>query len=253
LAPAFPAHAPELCAATFRVYPRGRSVRHRRAACGSHRSACWNVCALLILDTSGPGCLLDCPIKFPPLQPERSYAPYPLFHVRAPGIDLDTPLVAQQPTGTIRGRITDTAQQQPIIGVVVTVAAAVPSRRAALTLRCRSGSRTCCAPTDRYQRPTSVMVAGGDTVVVDVALNRIGGQLVGVVVTDMARSARPTFRRGHDDADDGLLCAVVCDASANGAGGLLRDERRGPGQCQERAHEIMDTAHTTSQAVTVET
>jgi len=31
------------------------------------------------------------------------------------------PLVAQQPTGTVRGRITDNSTQQPIIGVIVSV------------------------------------------------------------------------------------------------------------------------------------
>ncbi|PYO92011.1 MAG: hypothetical protein DMD58_02995, partial [Gemmatimonadetes bacterium] len=31
------------------------------------------------------------------------------------------PLVAQQPTGTIRGRITDNSTQQPIAGVTIAV------------------------------------------------------------------------------------------------------------------------------------
>src|SRR5438552_3890356 len=103
------------------------------------------------------------------------------------------PLVAQQPTGTIRGRITDNSTQQPIAGATVTVAG-----RSALSQRTATGH------SDRG------------------ACNR-------------------------------LLCAVVGDASANGSGGLLGDEWCGPGQCQERARQIMDTAHTTSQAVTVTT
>ncbi len=91
------------------------------------------------------------------------------------------PLGAQQPTGTIRGRVSDAATQQPLSAVSVTVGS-----RAALTQAdgrylitgVRARADTLRARLIGYAsaaRP--VTVAGGDTVVVDLALT---GQAVGL-------------------------------------------------------------------------
>src|SRR2546425_12398717 len=84
------------------------------------------------------------------------------------------PLVAQQPTGTIRGRITDNSTQQPIVGVIVTVGSrsAVTQNDGRFTITgVPSGSDLLRARLIGYLPANQpVMVAGGDTVVVDVAL-----------------------------------------------------------------------------------
>src|SRR5437867_5897349 len=90
-------------------------------------------------------------------------------------------LGAQQPTGAIRGRVSDAATQQPLSAVTVTVGS-----RAALTQAdgrylitgVPAGTDTLRARLIGYAsaaRP--VTVAGGDTVVVDLALT---GQAVGL-------------------------------------------------------------------------
>jgi iron complex outermembrane receptor protein len=97
------------------------------------------------------------------------------------------PLVAQQPTHTIRGRITDNSTQQPIVGVVVTVGG-----RSAITLSdgrytitgVPAGSDLLHARLIGYQPANQpVMVAGDETVVVDVALTASAVGLSAVVVT----------------------------------------------------------------------
>src|SRR6266550_7838135 len=84
------------------------------------------------------------------------------------------PLVAQQPTGTIRGRITDNSTQQPIAGVLVSVgtrsARTESDGRYAIT-GVPSGSDLVHARLIGYVAVSQpVMVAGGDTVAVDLAL-----------------------------------------------------------------------------------
>src|SRR5436309_4297200 len=98
-----------------------------------------------------------------------------------------TPLVAQQPTGTIRGRITDNSTQQPIAGVLVSV-----GTRSVRTLTdgrytitgVPAGSDLVHARLIGYIVATQpVMVAGGDTVAVDLALTAQAVDLSAVVVT----------------------------------------------------------------------
>jgi len=97
------------------------------------------------------------------------------------------PLVAQQPTGTIRGRITDNGTRQPIIGVIVTVGArtAVTQNDGRFTITgVPSGSDLLRARLIGYLPANQpVMVASGDTVVVDVALAPSAVGLSAVVVT----------------------------------------------------------------------
>jgi TonB-linked SusC/RagA family outer membrane protein len=97
------------------------------------------------------------------------------------------PLLAQQPTHTIHGRITDNSTQQPIVGVVVTVGG-----RSAITLSdgrytitgVPAGSDLLHARLIGYQPANQpVMVAGDETVVVDVALTPSAVGLSAVVVT----------------------------------------------------------------------
>src|SRR2546422_2028549 len=97
------------------------------------------------------------------------------------------PLLAQQPTGTIRGRITDNSTQQPIAGVLVSV-----GTRSARTLTdgrytitgVPAGSDLVRARLIGYIAATQpVMVAGGDTVAVDLALTAQAVDLSAVVVT----------------------------------------------------------------------
>src|SRR5881396_4381711 len=74
------------------------------------------------LTPSGPGCLLGIP-------DEGSYRHSLRGRMRRIhclmcallALTWTAPLVAQQPTGTIRGRITDNSTQQPITGATVTV------------------------------------------------------------------------------------------------------------------------------------
>ena len=97
------------------------------------------------------------------------------------------PLVAQQPTGTIRGRITDNSTQQPIVGVIVTVGSrsAVTQNDGRFTITgVPSGSDLLRARLIGYLPANQpVMVAGGDTVVVDVALAASAVGLSAIVVT----------------------------------------------------------------------
>jgi len=97
------------------------------------------------------------------------------------------PLVAQQPTGTIRGRITDNSTQQPVIGVIVSVGgrSAVTQNDGRYTITgVPSGSDLLHARLIGYQPANQpVMVAGDETVVVDVALTASAVNLSAVVVT----------------------------------------------------------------------
>lgn len=91
------------------------------------------------------------------------------------------PLSAQEPTGTIRGRVTDATSQQPLAGVTVSVAnrfaASQPDGRYTLT-NIPAGSHTMRARMIGFaELRQPVMLAGGDTLVVDIALT---GQAVGL-------------------------------------------------------------------------
>src|SRR3989442_6134577 len=96
------------------------------------------------------------------------------------------PLVAQQPTGSIRGRITDNSSQQPIIGAVVTVGgrSAVTGTDGRYTITgVPSGSDLLRARLIGYAPGSQpVMVAAGDTVAVDISLSPSAGGLSGIVV-----------------------------------------------------------------------
>jgi TonB-dependent starch-binding outer membrane protein SusC len=96
------------------------------------------------------------------------------------------PLGAQQPTGTVRGRVTNAATEQPLAGVSVTV-----GRRAAVTRADGGyvvndipvGSDTVRARLIGYAPATqAVTVAGGDTVTVDLAMTPRAVNLASVVV-----------------------------------------------------------------------
>ncbi len=103
------------------------------------------------------------------------------------------PLVAQQPTGTIRGRITDNGTQQPIVGATI----AVGTRSAQTHEDGRytvsgvpTGSELVQVRMIGYaQANQPVMVAGGDTVVVDLALVPQAIGLSAVVVTGYGTQA----------------------------------------------------------------
>ena len=96
-------------------------------------------------------------------------------------------LAAQQPTGTIRGRITDNGTQQPIAGVFVTVGTHSARTQADGSFIIRgvpAGSDLVRARLIGYVAATQpVMIAGGDTVAVDLALNAQAIGLSAVVVT----------------------------------------------------------------------
>ena len=97
------------------------------------------------------------------------------------------PLPAQQPTGTIRGRITDNSTQQPIAGVLVSVgnrsARTQPDGRYTIT-GVPAGSDLVHARLIGYTAVNHpVMVTGGDTVSVDLALDAQALNLSAIVVT----------------------------------------------------------------------
>src|SRR2546428_471196 len=97
------------------------------------------------------------------------------------------PLVAQQPTGTIRGRITDNSTQQPIAGVLVSggnrSARTQPDGRYTIT-GVPAGSDLVHARLIGYTAVNQpVMVTGGDTVSVDLALDAQALNLSAIVVT----------------------------------------------------------------------
>src|SRR5437588_753117 len=96
------------------------------------------------------------------------------------------PLEAQQATGTVRGRVTNAATQQPLAGVWVTV-----GKRAAVTRAdggyvvsdVPAGPDTVHARLIGYAPATQpVTVAGGDTVTVDLAMTPRAVNLASVVV-----------------------------------------------------------------------
>src|SRR5436309_14397182 len=97
------------------------------------------------------------------------------------------PLGAQQPTGTIRGHVTDGATHQPLSGVTV----AVGSRGALTQADGRYLITGVPAGTDTLRTrmigyasaKQSVTVVGGDTVVVDFALSPQAVGLSEIVVT----------------------------------------------------------------------
>ena len=97
------------------------------------------------------------------------------------------PLVAQQATGTIRGRITDNTTQQPIAGVLVSVgtrsARTQPDGRYVIS-GVPAGSDLVHARLIGYVAGSQpVMVAGGDSVAVDLALAPQAVDLSAIVVT----------------------------------------------------------------------
>src|SRR5258705_2312188 len=96
-------------------------------------------------------------------------------------------LAAQQPTGTIRGRITDNDTQQPIIGASVTVGSrsAVTGTDGRYTLTGVPGGSDLLHVRLIGYAPASqpVMVAAGDTVAIDLALNPSAVGLSAIVVT----------------------------------------------------------------------
>src|SRR2546427_6564021 len=85
------------------------------------------------------------------------------------------PLGAQQATGTVRGRVTDGATQQPLSGVTVAVgsrAAQAQNDGRYVITAVPAGSYSVRARVIGYTPATQpVTVAGGDTVVVDFTLN----------------------------------------------------------------------------------
>jgi len=96
------------------------------------------------------------------------------------------PLVAQQPTGTIRGRITDNATQQSIAGVTVTVAGRIaltqPDGRYVISA-VPLGAATVTARIVGYAPALQPVNVTGDTMVVDVALTAQAINLAEIVVT----------------------------------------------------------------------
>jgi len=97
------------------------------------------------------------------------------------------PLAAQQSTGTIRGRIIDNSTQQPIAGVLVTVGArnarTEADGRYTLT-EVPAGSDLVHARLIGYAAASQpVMVAGGETVVLDLTMSQQAVGLNAVVVT----------------------------------------------------------------------
>ena len=97
------------------------------------------------------------------------------------------PLGAQQPTGTIRGRVTDGATQQALSGVTVAVgnrAAQAQNDGRYVITGIPAGSYSVRARVIGYTPATQpVTVAGGDTVVVDLALSPQAVGLSEIVVT----------------------------------------------------------------------
>jgi iron complex outermembrane receptor protein len=97
------------------------------------------------------------------------------------------PVAAQEPTGTIRGRITDNTTQQPISGATVSVSgrSAVTKADGRYTIPgVLAGSDLLRARMIGYTQVSQpIMVAGGDTLVVDVALTGHAVTLSEVVVT----------------------------------------------------------------------
>src|SRR3989442_9243293 len=93
------------------------------------------------------------------------------------------PLLAQQPTGTIRGRITDNSTQQPIAGVLVTVGTHSAQTQADgrfIMSGVPAGSDLVRARLIGYALLTQpVMIAGGDTVAARLALSATAGGLSG--------------------------------------------------------------------------
>ena len=105
----------------------------------------------------------------------------------AGGLVCAAQLGAQQPTGTIRGRVTDNATQQPISAVTVTVGSRAAQTQADgryLIAGVPAGTETLRARIIGYASASQpVTVAGGDTVVVDLALNAQAVGLSEIVVT----------------------------------------------------------------------
>jgi TonB-dependent starch-binding outer membrane protein SusC len=103
------------------------------------------------------------------------------------------PLGAQQPTGTIRGRVTD-ATQQPLSGVTVTVGSRDVRTQAdgRYTMTdVPAGTYTVQARMLGYAQATQpVTVVGGQTVVVDLTLTGQAISLAGIVVTGYGESQK---------------------------------------------------------------
>src|SRR5438876_4476787 len=97
------------------------------------------------------------------------------------------PLLAQQPTGTIRGRVTDATTQQPLAGATISIGthrALSQGDGRYVVAAAPAGTETLRARIIGYASASQpVTVAGGDTVVVDLALNAQAVGLSEIVVT----------------------------------------------------------------------
>src|ERR1041384_986310 len=118
------------------------------------------------------------------------------------------PLSAQQGSGTVRGRVTNAATQQPLAGVSVTV-----GRRAAVTRMdggyvvndVPAGTDTVRARLIGYAPAVqAVTVAGGDTVTLDIAMTARAVNLASVVVVGYGtkRAGDVTGSQSQLSADD---------------------------------------------------
>src|SRR5260370_14810586 len=147
------------------------------------------------------------------------------------------PLGAQQPTGMIRGRVSDGATQQPVSAATVRVAGR--SARTAVDGRyliagLAAGSYTLNARLIGYGSASQpVTVAGGDTVVVDLAMTRqavglsevvgtgYGPQLAGNVTAAQSQVHAQDFNTGTNASPQQLI--------ANKAAGLQIADNNEPG------------------------
>src|SRR5437667_2332164 len=97
------------------------------------------------------------------------------------------PLLAQQPTGTIRGRVTDATTQQPLAGATISIGthrALSPVDGRYVVAAAPAGTCSSRARLIGYARAAQqVTVAGGDTLVVDFALAAQAVSLSEIVVT----------------------------------------------------------------------
>ena len=97
------------------------------------------------------------------------------------------PLLAQQPTGTIRGRVTDATTQQPLAGATISIGthrALSQGDGRYVVAAAPAGTDSMRARLIGYARAAQqVTVAGGDTLVVDFALAAQAVSLSEIVVT----------------------------------------------------------------------
>src|SRR3989440_11965286 len=124
------------------------------------------------------------------------------------------PLGAQQPTGTVRGHVTNAATQQSLAGVSVTV-----GRRGALTRAdggyvltdVPAGADTVHARLIGYAPATQpVAVTGGDTVTVDIAMTARAVNLASVVVVGYGTKRADRKSTRLNSSHDQISYAVFC-------------------------------------------